>query len=1269
MAAAENNSTRLANLPQESAAASEKDSTISQKAQSLLSKDPSWFKQTPDRGTGSAAYRKIQVPSTGMASENIKLPGLSRESSIEPERDLSAGIQPTPTTSWSGSIRGSNNLNKPATNARPPSPVKSPLPLLSSQRLEPPENASFTETVPVRSPAMSPSQGRISPDRMDRPVSPTKGLGGFVQSAMLKRSDSVNKRWSAQAVPGLSRGNSTTGTRSTHDASRSFLPSIGSGSGLNARASGLSRETSPVSGSRPGSSHSISIVTQQPDRDSTGTSDFRKQEARPLDFIKPALPDQNRSQPSYSQSEKPQITDDSTQDAPLSPSKVSDPKRWSPTKASWLESAINKPDSPKPKPAAPQQPSWMADLQRAKQVRSGVDLDKSTSQRELAVGGSLRSPAMGLTKSSSLGNVTSVPLSQSGQSVAASEQTSGFSKNFKLTSEREHSSSPAEASTTPSKPLHPHEPSSPALSQPSPVETISQTPNSTRLSEKNDKDGKFSIANKPKPATPPKKDFRPSLKARQVSSEKSRDNVPEFKNIFGKLKKTETKNYVAPDELKDNILRGKAGLTLTGGPKRTERRDDFKESLLKKKDDMKVKGGGSIKSKPPVKAPGESIVPEAIVKRRGLGTRGDSANDLLSQQPVAIPPNQSIADEKMSRQSVPEKKTSAPARLQEAPGDSDNLANRFNPALAGFLARGPPLITTSPGATISSPTEIIDNSTDFKGSQLVHTTKSRARGPKRRPPTSVTVDDGSKVPTDLSLESGSSRAFRSAALGTVATNTHKSLDIASTLLPSTKITTIDSRLQPTPKPGTPAKTLQPREEASAQSNFKHIPTPTTRSPSFAGSKNLISERSPPTKNEISSRNTVGLGITSPTTDNKYSTPTKSPKSPPIPAKKSEALSRIVSNGSLAPFSPPKTPKSLAPKTPQATALFSDFFNEEPKLKGKVDIDTQAILTKPIETTGKIKTLRKEIWEITADGKKTPVPPQQEHILYENCMYLCSHVFGTSNGKRTTEVYLWYGECVPSSSIEDVQLFCRNTAKDAGGKLIVLSQGKESSTFFEALGGIVITRRGSSSNSSATYMLCGRRHMGQIAFDEVDLSPKSLCSGFPFIIAAIGGNLYLWKGKGASADELGCARLIGMDLGLTGEIEEIDEGSEPSSFWKAFHSSDRPDHTANHWPLKASSDKYATRLFSVDVDPRPKSSTGFMWGRRTSTPSTEDSLNAQVTEISPYSQPDLTKNCVFVLDTFFEIYVYVFHSHSTFSRRILHLLWHMACKGHQYRSQR
>jgi hypothetical protein len=328
--------------------------------------------------------------------------------------------------------------------------------------------------------------------------------------------------------------------------------------------------------------------------------------------------------------------------------------------------------------------------------------------------------------------------------------------------------------------------------------------------------------------------------------------------------------------------------------------------------------------------------------------------------------------------------------------------------------------------------------------------------------------------------------------------------------------------------------------------------------------------------------------------------------------------------------------SPIPRTTESVGVINEFFDTPPKSSDRVDIDPQLILT--VETDEfKTRTLRKQIWEITGDGKKQDLPKNQDYILFEGSMYVCVHNFECETGNET-ECYLWLGDEVSEAAMQDAQIFARRVARENGAKLEIVRQGKEPAKFVEALGGIIITRRGSSSrsSSSALYMLCGRRHLGQIAFDEVDFSRQNLCSGFTFVISARFGKLYLWKGKGSGADELGSARLVGMDLGLTGEMEEISEGEEPESFFDVFPKSDtvEPPSTSDYWHLKPKHEKHRCRLLRIDHVLGQK---GGFWNRRgSSSPVTRP--NDTIREIEPFAQKDLLPQGIYILDAFFEIYV-------------------------------
>lgn len=357
---------------------------------------------------------------------------------------------------------------------------------------------------------------------------------------------------------------------------------------------------------------------------------------------------------------------------------------------------------------------------------------------------------------------------------------------------------------------------------------------------------------------------------------------------------------------------------------------------------------------------------------------------------------------------------------------------------------------------------------------------------------------------------------------------------------------------------------------------------------------------------------------------------KSLPSPPVPPKGSYASTDQLSS--------PRSSVSLVPQADESLEAISHFFKTLPRSSDRVNIDPQLMLTDKGDGLS-IRTLKKQIWEITGEGNKQDLPVNQEYILYEGAMYLCVHSF-EEDGSPRTEVQLWRGDDIWGGAVDSALPFARKVARENSCKLEIISQGKEPARFIQALGGILITRRGSSSrsSSSAIFMLCGRKHLGQMVFDEVDFSPRNLCSGYPFVISAMFGKVYLWKGKGSSAEEIGAARLIGMDLGLTGEFEEVAEGEEPSSFYEVFpqHKETEDYAQSEDWLLKPAHDHFRHRLLRVDHELGQRS----FWIRRPGSSSPVIRPNDTVQEVEPFSQKDLSPRGIYILDTFFEIYVIV-----------------------------
>ncbi|CBF88688.1 hypothetical protein AN0837.2 [Aspergillus nidulans FGSC A4] len=1251
----------------------------------------------------------------------------------------------------------------------------SPLPLSSAQKFEPPKQEGESDShmaFPV-------SPRRLSPERS---TSPTKGLGGFVQSAMLRRSDSVSKRWSAQLPSGLSRNSSFASNRNSFAAP--------SNTDLTATPK-LNREGTSISSPRPSSSHSEATIVRQAkaeQRPATPPASSRSES-----LSRPPLTVHARS--SSIMSVESQGEGGSRPTTPVS--RTMDQRRWSPTKSTWLESALNISESPRHKRQPSQQS--ISSLNKDRQSRTSVDLGRRNSFKEVNTVGLMRTtPLGGHVKKQSLSGIPNVlktpdlsptkekPLNDASliKEEPSLEQgplpiettvpgsplkTDGVETTFEMPEAPEalnevsevpevakDSAVPEAAEKSPDGDLK-HKNIPPALS-PTPKANTDVPVLSPRQPIRDP------LLDRPKPQSPVV-DFRANLRKREVVKDQSSTAEPEFKNVFGKLRKAETSNYVAPDELKNNILKGKAALNMTSGPKKTQRVDELKESILKQKEAMKANGGSVRRNTlEQAEAPTEAV-PEAIMKRRHLAKssidrtnspvgslsptagEGEAPVSQLLRQPSPMLSSdeesattaqhaQSAVDELRSPSSeLPEKNTAPitsdtgvrdeaarhdtkelvevnsetgqkqptmeaiePVRplppanttrsslpVKEDVVTKGSLAGRINPALAGLLSRGPPAVSDGsikPKVLPAARESALPSDTAISAPALTHLTKARVKGPKRRPPKAIPVADENTEPTDLSVSAKTTPS--SSDLDTPATNfspNEKPLpDTRSWPLPEQGLN--DSKAAPgadSPQSSLPVPSVpeEPRDVLPPVPEKDKYPdpllsTPSKRSPTL---ERKVYEAENQGKSPSISAFTPSQPASSPsspqnnqprTSFTHYSSPTPSPlrtsfrENQPVPSPRMGSPYNFLNRSrDSSPFrkslpSPPVPPKgsyastdqlssprssvSLVPQADESLEAISHFFKTLPRSSDRVNIDPQLMLTDKGDGLS-IRTLRKQIWEITGEGNKQDLPVNQEYILYEGAMYLCVHSF-EEDGSPRTEVQLWRGDDIWGGAVDSALPFARRVARENSCKLEIISQGKEPARFIQALGGILITRRGSSSrsSSSAIFMLCGRKHLGQMVFDEVDFSPRNLCSGYPFVISAMFGKVYLWKGKGSSAEEIGAARLIGMDLGLTGEFEEVAEGEEPSSFYEVFpqHKETEEYAQSEDWLLKPAHDHFRHRLLRVDHELGQRS----FWIRRPGSSSPVIRPNDTVQEVEPFSQKDLSPRGIYILDTFFEIYVIV-----------------------------
>ena len=685
-------------------------------AKSLSSKDPSWFRQTADRGIGSAALRRSEQDSAeNSPSQRHELHGLSSNHTT-PKQEQSAFQSPEVSTAESPSFVESVQSKSSATDEGSSIVSESFTVAADSKASNQPHQAE-TRTIDSEPPVLNRNASAL-----ERAGSPTKGMGGFVQSAMLRRSDSMNRRWNVQTPSGISRQNSALSNASSRPGS-SDRSSTQTGLPKLDETNTFKRPDSREHSSRPGSAQDASANTASK-TDETGTRRAKLSDrSRGLTLSDPTA---RPGSPT-----KPVIEGLSS-----SPS-----KRWSPTKSSWLESALSKPDAPKAKPPPSSQPAWLSDLQKNRKQKQSVDLGSPTKPSA--------EPKVDLwgqrTKTNSQEPATNES-SSTGTTPAPKPKPSRLSDGPLGTSKAQMSplsvSEPTKSGEEDSGAVQAATPSSSEAEQKPKSPPTQITPDTTRFEQVDSKEVADSGIPETKPETPPKRDFRSQLKTRPTPPTKPQSGDLEFLNAAGKLKRTETQKYKAPDLLGDNIRRGKAGLAITGGPKPSERKDEFKESLLEQKQKMKEKAGSGTDSKPAVPPKPEPSVPEALAKRQALTRNDNTANLSGSTSPQKLRHDDQPAATKVSSS------THELSRSLSPPTVGAKLAGRFNPAIASVIARGPPSppkehAASPAGASLGSLARVQSAPADESAGSsqpLEHKTKTRARGPKRRAPKSLQTD-------------------------------------------------------------------------------------------------------------------------------------------------------------------------------------------------------------------------------------------------------------------------------------------------------------------------------------------------------------------------------------------------------------------------------------------------------------------------------------------------------------------------------------------------
>lgn len=305
-----------------------------------------------------------------------------------------------------------------------------------------------------------------------------------------------------------------------------------------------------------------------------------------------------------------------------------------------------------------------------------------------------------------------------------------------------------------------------------------------------------------------------------------------------------------------------------------------------------------------------------------------------------------------------------------------------------------------------------------------------------------------------------------------------------------------------------------------------------------------------------------------------------------------------------------------------------------------------------------------------DNTVKELPHEQEYTFFDESVYIFTHAYNVSDGAKKTEMFLWAGDSCSKAATEQAETAAKKLSKDVGNVYVhAISQGLEPPGFLQALGGILVTRQGSHQSAPKRYMLRGRKHLGQIVFDEVDFEVQSLQSGFAYLISfpttLTETRLYLWKGSASSPEEVSAARLAAADLSESNEVIEVDDGAEFASFLKIFGTGttkadiERPGEL---WLQKAlSPDTFTTRLFGIQPGEAKAGLFSNIFTRRPSwgnlSPARKEEPLAKIIarEISPFTQSDLEADRIYLLDGYSAVYVLVGPVFSTQSEAVRNLL--------------
>ncbi|CAG5861638.1 unnamed protein product [Menidia menidia] len=198
----------------------------------------------------------------------------------------------------------------------------------------------------------------------------------------------------------------------------------------------------------------------------------------------------------------------------------------------------------------------------------------------------------------------------------------------------------------------------------------------------------------------------------------------------------------------------------------------------------------------------------------------------------------------------------------------------------------------------------------------------------------------------------------------------------------------------------------------------------------------------------------------------------------------------------------------------------------------------------------------QIWRVEGSDK-APVDPSRYGHFYGGDCYLILYSYSDA-GRQKHIIYTWQGQKCTQDELAASAFLTVNLDDSMGGiaTQVRVTQGQEPphlvSLFKDRplvvhLGG---TSRKSGESQPGSTRLFHIRQSSTRATRAVEVVPTapSLNTNDVFVLKTPNA-LFLWKGKGASPDEISAAKYVASWLG--GTTTEVDETKEPAGFWTAL----------------------------------------------------------------------------------------------------------------------